>query len=74
MFLDPPFDSDFLTAAARLLEEGQWLAPGALIYVEYAARNMLPTLPPGWTTTKAKQAGEVRYHLLQASLEGAADE
>lgn len=64
VFLDPPFESDFLTSAADRLESGGWLAPGALIYVECAARNGLPPLPPTWTTTKAKQAGEVGYHLL----------
>jgi 16S rRNA (guanine966-N2)-methyltransferase len=65
VFLDPPFDSDFLTAAAGLLEERQWLAPGALLYVECAARNEFPALPPTWVATKAKQAGEVGYHLLR---------
>jgi 16S rRNA (guanine966-N2)-methyltransferase len=64
VFLDPPFDSDFLTLAADRLESGGWLAPGALIYVECAARNGLPPLPQTWATTKAKQAGEVGYHLL----------
>jgi 16S rRNA (guanine966-N2)-methyltransferase len=64
VFLDPPFDSDFLQLAAERLETGGWLAPGALIYVECAARSGLPLLPPAWTTTKAKQAGEVGYHLL----------
>ena len=64
VFLDPPFASDFLTTAAGLLEEGGWLAPGALVYVECAAREGLPPLPPSWATTKSKQAGEVGYHLL----------
>jgi 16S rRNA (guanine966-N2)-methyltransferase len=64
VFLDPPFDSDFLTLAADRLENGGWLAPGALIYVECAARNGLPPMPPTWTATKSKQAGEVGYHLL----------
>lgn len=64
VFLDPPFDSDAVTVAARLLEQRHWLAPGALIYVEFAARNRLPALPPSWVATKAKQAGEVGYHLL----------
>jgi len=64
VFLDPPFDSDFLPAAGGLLERGRWLAPGALIYVECAARAGLPPLPEQWLATKAKQAGEVGYHLL----------
>ena len=64
VFLDPPFDSEFLTLAAERLESGGWLAAGALIYVECAARNGLPPLPPSWTTLKSKQAGEVGYHLL----------
>ena len=64
VFLDPPFDSGAVTVAARLLEEGHWLTPGALIYVECAARGGLPALPPSWLATKAKQAGEVGYHLL----------
>jgi 16S rRNA (guanine966-N2)-methyltransferase len=64
VFLDPPFDSGFLTLAADRLENGGWLAPGALIYVECPARTGLPPLPPTWAATKAKQAGEVGYHLL----------
>jgi 16S rRNA (guanine966-N2)-methyltransferase len=64
VFLDPPFDSDAVTVAARLLEQRHWLAPGALIYVECAARGGLPELPPSWVVTKTKQAGEVGYHLL----------
>jgi 16S rRNA (guanine966-N2)-methyltransferase len=64
VFLDPPFDSDLLTAAAGFLERGRWLAPGALIYVECAARAGLPPLPQSWVVAKAKQAGEVGYHLL----------
>ena len=64
VFLDPPFDSDSVSVAARLLEEGLWLASGALIYVECAARSGLPPLPPSWSATRAKQAGEVGYHLL----------
>jgi 16S rRNA (guanine966-N2)-methyltransferase len=67
VFLDPPFDSDFVTKAAGLLERGSWLAPGALIYVECAARAGLPPLPENWTAAKSKQAGEVGYHLVTNS-------
>jgi 16S rRNA (guanine966-N2)-methyltransferase len=64
VFLDPPFDSDLLPRSAALLEHGGWLKPGALIYVEYAARSAAPPLPGAWTALKAKQAGEVGYHLF----------
>lgn len=63
-FLDPPFDAQLLAPAARALEQGGWLKPGALIYVECAARAALPALPPDWKPLKAKRAGEVGYHLL----------
>ena len=64
VFLDPPFGSELLGAAARLLEERHWLSAAALIYVECAARENLPPLPAPWRELKAKQAGEVGYHLF----------
>jgi 16S rRNA (guanine966-N2)-methyltransferase len=70
VFIDPPFGSDLLAEASVRLEEGHWLAPGALIYMECAARQGLPPLPPGWSVTKAKQAGEVGYHLLTRAQRG----
>ena len=70
VFLDPPFASGLLTRAAALLEERRWLRDGALIYVECAAREPLPALPPGWRPLKAKQAGEVGYHLLVNAAPG----
>ncbi len=70
VFLDPPFGSPLLSAAATLLEEGGWLAPNALIYIEAAAREPLPALPPTWRQTKAKRAGEVGYHLYDRGERG----
>jgi 16S rRNA (guanine966-N2)-methyltransferase len=64
VFLDPPFASELLGRAAALLEQRHWLRAGARIYVECAARVGLPSLPPAWQLLKAKQAGEVGYHLL----------
>ena len=63
VFLDPPFSSPLLSRAAALLGE-RWLTAGALIYVECAARDGLPPLPASWQPLKAKQAGEVGYHLF----------
>ncbi len=64
VFLDPPFTAQLLSEAAALLEQRHWLKPGALIYLECAARAGLPSLPPAWQPLKAKQAGEVGYHLF----------
>jgi len=63
VFLDPPFGSGLLARAAGLLAERGWLSPGALIYVECAAREGPPRLPEGFTALKGKQAGEVGYYL-----------
>jgi 16S rRNA (guanine966-N2)-methyltransferase len=64
VFLDPPFGSELLERSAALLEERHWLAADARIYLECGAREGLPPLPATWRVLKAKQTGEVGYHLL----------
>ena len=78
VFLDPPFASALLTESAALLEEGGWMSDGALIYVERAAEGVAgapatpgPELPSVWTPLRAKQAGEVGYHLYTRAARGA---
>jgi 16S rRNA (guanine966-N2)-methyltransferase len=70
VFLDPPFASQLLGAAAARLDERHWLKAGALIYVECAAGDGLPQLPASWQPLKAKQAGEVGYHLFAHAAPG----
>jgi 16S rRNA (guanine966-N2)-methyltransferase len=70
VFLDPPYAAGVLGAAARLLDERAWLAPGALIYVESAAGAALPALPESWHLAKTKRAGEVGYHLFEKGAPG----
>ena len=74
VFLDPPFAAALLSKAAELLERHGWLAPGALVYLECAAREPLPQLPANWQLLKAKQAGEVGYHLFARAARGAEPE
>jgi 16S rRNA (guanine966-N2)-methyltransferase len=62
VFLDPPYDSTLLAAAAAALS-GR-LAPDARIYLERRARDPLPALPAGWKELRAGRAGEVGYHLF----------
>jgi len=61
VFLDPPYDSDLLEAAAAALE-GR-LATDARLYLERRARDPLPVLPEAWKEIRAGRAGEVGYHL-----------
>ena len=65
VFLDPPFAAELHREAAQRLEAGGWLAPGARIYLEAPAREPLPELPEQWQPLRAKQAGEVGYHLYE---------
>lgn len=64
VFLDPPYASDVLLQVCNKLVAGDWLARGALIYVECAADKPLPQLPAAWQVHRSKRAGQVGYHLL----------
>ncbi|RYG87661.1 16S rRNA (guanine(966)-N(2))-methyltransferase RsmD [bacterium] len=65
VFLDPPFAAGLLAPSARALERGGFLAEGALVYVEAAAGDELPLLPPAWQPHRSGKAGEVGYHLFR---------
>lgn len=71
VFLDPPFAAGLLAPAVGALEERGWLAPGAFVYIECAAREPLPALPGTWRAFRAGRAGEVGYHLFATSETGA---
>jgi len=64
VFLDPPYDSALLSAAAAALASGKLLAPDARVYVEHRAHEPLPALPDGWQNIRDGRAGEVGYHLF----------
>ncbi len=64
-FLDPPFASGLVGAAAELLTGRPWLNEGARVYVECAASAGVPELPASLTALKSKRAGEVGYHLYE---------
>jgi 16S rRNA (guanine966-N2)-methyltransferase len=66
VFLDPPYASGELPAAAAALARGG-LAPEARIYLEQHADDELqPALPSSWRELRTGKAGEVRYHLYAA--------
>jgi 16S rRNA (guanine966-N2)-methyltransferase len=65
VFLDPPFASNLIGAAAQLLTARGWLNERARVYVECAASGGTPQLPATLTALKSKRAGEVGYHLYE---------
>jgi 16S rRNA (guanine966-N2)-methyltransferase len=65
VFLDPPFGADVLPSVCLRLEQGGWLAPVALIYIECSATGGLPMLPANWIVSKSKTTGQVGYHLAR---------
>lgn len=64
VFLDPPFADDSLAELCRLIDERDLLANGANVYLEQDRAVATPKLPDGWSMTKNKTAGEVRYMLV----------
>jgi len=65
VFLDPPFDSDYLEKAIKLMGEQACLSENACIYLECADHQSLPKLPVGWTISREKKAGQVKYFLAR---------
>jgi 16S rRNA (guanine966-N2)-methyltransferase len=66
-FLDPPFGKDALAEYIPMLDEGNWMRPGGLVYLENERAAGEPKLPGSWELLKSKSAGEVGYHLARVN-------
>ena len=60
IFLDPPFDSDWLDRLWPLLPD--LLQPGGLVYIE---AGTYITVPAGFNVLRQDRAGNVHYQLIQ---------
>ncbi len=65
VFIDPPFRKNLLEKSCVLLEQYQWLADGAVIYIEMESELGQVNLPSNWHCLKEKTAGQVTYSLWQ---------
>ncbi len=65
VFLDPPYQTEWLARCMEQLEAGGWLAAHAWIYLEASAKLGLPDMPQNWHVVRSKTAGEVGYHLVE---------
>ncbi len=66
-FLDPPFGTNALAEYIPLLDAGNWLTAGGLVYLENERAAGIPALPGRWELLKSKSAGEVGYHLARVN-------
>jgi 16S rRNA (guanine966-N2)-methyltransferase len=64
-FLDPPFGTNALAEYVPMLDGGDWLKVGGLVYLENERSAGVPALPDHWEMLKSKSAGEVGYHLAR---------
>jgi 16S rRNA (guanine966-N2)-methyltransferase len=67
VFLDPPFGTGALPQYVALLDAGNWLSSGGLVYLENEKSQGTPSLPTHWELLKSKFAGEVGYHLARVN-------
>lgn len=68
VFADPPFALPILPEVCRLLEQHDWLADGALVYLEQDATMVQPGLPENWAVLREGRAGQSRQYLLRRSI------
>ncbi|MBL4829102.1 MAG: 16S rRNA (guanine(966)-N(2))-methyltransferase RsmD [Aliivibrio sp.] len=65
VFIDPPFRKGLLDDTIKQLEDNQWLAKGALIYIETEKEMSHIDTPANWKLHREKTAGQVSYRLYQ---------
>ncbi len=65
VFIDPPYQLNLWTSTANDLVAYDVLNDGALIYLEYPAKQDMPELPATWHLLKEKKAGDVKYCLFE---------
>jgi 16S rRNA (guanine966-N2)-methyltransferase len=67
VFVDPPYHRESLAEFIPLIDAGDWVKPGGLVYLENERSAGAPALPPHWELLKSKSAGEVGYHLARVN-------
>jgi 16S rRNA (guanine966-N2)-methyltransferase len=57
-FLDPPYGKDLCAPALASLQDGGWLAPGAVVVIERSSRSPEPAWVQGVTGERGRRYGE----------------
>ena len=67
IFIDPPFHHNFVPQVLTLLQQNNWLAENALIYVETEKNHPPLLLAKNWQVIKEKSTGMVTSRLIQVN-------
>lgn len=70
VFLDPPFAQDLLEKSCQALEQGQWLAEQAWIYLEQDSSRPWFDLPSNWHFHREARAGQATGRLVRRAKIG----
>ncbi len=65
-FLDPPYGKGLGDRALKALDDGDWLAPGALVIVEESAKTNIAA-PPAFRELQTRAMGETQLTFLRYS-------
>ncbi len=65
IFVDPPFGVNALAEIVPLIDAGNWVKSGGLVYLESEKLVGEPKLPLHWELLKSKSAGDVGYYLAR---------
>ena len=65
IFIDPPFGKNLVDPICAQLAGSNGVGAGGFIYIETAARDPAPKVPPNWRLHREKEAGEVAYRLFE---------
>lgn len=76
VLMDPPYSvsEDALKEALRLLVDGKWLAPGALVVVERSSRSPEPTWPDALEPWDPRVYGETTMWFAELPAEAQPDD
>lgn len=64
IFIDPPFDKDYVTKILKILAEHKNLKSSCKIYIEMSKRESFE-LPNNFSILKEKKLGEVKAYLIK---------
>ena len=64
IFIDPPFDKDYVTKILKILAEHKNLKSSCKIYIEMSKRESFE-LPSNFSILKEKKLGEVKAYLIE---------